>query len=155
MNGIRKVLVFTLAGSILSAVLTASILTNKVTNVDDNFDLSTIDSAYADSTNSLFLKVDGIPASSTTFGHNDEIELLWYCFGFSSRTDIPGCNSEEGKNNFATSKFDGFHFIMADNKATPGLLFAYLNQTAIKTVTFSAVKGTMLSGLGNDYLVVT
>jgi hypothetical protein len=55
MNGIRKVLLFTLAGSILSAVLTASILTNKVTNVDDNFDLSTIDSAYADSTNSLFL----------------------------------------------------------------------------------------------------
>jgi type VI secretion system Hcp family effector len=64
-----------------------------------------------------------------------------------------GCNSEEGKNTFDKTNFDGFHFIMADNKATPKLMAAYLSNSTINTVTFYAQKGTMYDG--RDYLTVT
>jgi type VI protein secretion system component Hcp len=43
---------------------------------------------------------------------------------------------------------------MEDNKATPKLMIAYLNKTAIKTATFYAQKSTGTSG-GSDYLIVT
>ena len=147
--------IFTLAGSILASAFIIVFNTNgKLQPAREDFDFGSIRSAYAAGTNQLFLEVDGMPGSSDNANHKDEIELLWYCFGFSSRSDLRGCNSDEGKNVFDKTDFDGFHFIMADNMATPRLMTAYLGNTTINTVTFSAQRGTTL-GAGTDYLVVT
>lgn len=144
-----------LSASIIGAALIIAFgPNNQAINTTDAFDFATIRTAEAAGANALFLKVDGMPGSSSNTNHKDEIELLWYCFGFSSRTDIPGCNADEGKSRFGITDFDGFHFIMGDNKATPKLMTAYLGNSTISTVTFSAQRGTSFSG-GTDYLTVT
>ena len=155
----RTASVYVLSASILGAALIIALGPNNQSfrSSSEGFDFATIRSAEAASTNSLFLKVDGMPGSSTNTNHKDEIELLWYCFGFSSRTDSPGCYAAAGRNVFDITDFDGFHFEMADNKATPKLLTAYLSNSTINTVTFSAQSGSLLGGGGggSDYLVVT
>lgn len=104
----------------------------------EHFDFSHIQTAEAAGSNALFLKIDGIPGSSAANGHRDEIDLLWYCFGFRQRTDLRACNADEGKNVFDKTDFDGFHFIMEENRASPKLMTAYLNKTTINTAVLSA-----------------
>jgi len=149
----RNIASVAISVSLLVAALTVSIFPISQNGNSDEIDLSVIRSASADSTNQMFLSIDDIPGSSTNSQHSDEIDLLWYCFGYSSRSDIPGWNSDEGKSRFATNSFDGFHFVMTDSKATPKLLKAYLNQTKIDKVTFSVQRGSSLA-VGSDYLTV-
>jgi type VI secretion system Hcp family effector len=130
-----------ISASIVTAAMMMLIIPSTRPSVTDNFDWGSIRSAEAAGTNNLLLRVDGMPGSSTVDG-------------FSSRTDIPGCNAHQSTNSFTNTDFDGFHFIMADNKATPKLMTAYLDKTPIKTVTFFAQRGTQFGG-ASDYLVVT
>ena len=82
-----------------------------------------------------FIKFDGIKGESADAKHKDEIDIESWSWGETLSAPAPGGGGGAGK-----VSIQDFHFVMSQNRASPGLMKACATGRHIKEATLSARK---------------